>query len=323
MAKAKKKGQMVRKRRALQVPRGLPGGSPAAAYANLLMNPCTAPLVHPVGPGQGGFLARVETDFLLGNGATDTAGFFRWAPGAICLGTSGDAGLAWSVGVNDTTSLTAGGGNANLYVPGYQYLTGNARSARCVAACIQVYWPGTELNRQGIISGVVAPSETIALLPTATAITVASVRAGSGFTQRMPTEKMEIRWSPSPSDLLYEATNATAAGTTGHNALIISWAGLPVATGVRIRCVAVYEWLPQMVNGFITSADAGVGAPASRLLVNDVLNGLRAAFGEWRFPREVGAAFEAAKFAYRGISSVVGYAARKARGVSSPDLLTY
>lgn len=250
-------------------------GGPVADYAKLLLDPCSAPLVHPVGSGQGGFLARVETDFILGNGATNTCGFLRWAPGALCVGTT-DAGWSYAVADSDTTAATAIGSFASSYLPGYSYITTNSRSLRCVAACAQLFWPGSEVNRQGVVSGVVAPMESITLGST---YTVANVRAGSGFTMRMPTEKMEIKWSPSPSDLLYENAGAVIASNANHNAIVLSWAGIPQATGVRVRLVAVYEWLPQMTNGFIVSADA---APSTglRVTVSEVLHRLRERLGD-------------------------------------------
>lgn len=299
--------------RILRVPRGIPGGLQASQYAALLADPCTQPLVHPVGPGNGGFLVRVESDYIIGNGATATAGFLRWAPGALVKGTTGDAGLAYATGTTDLATLTAIGTSADTYLPAYTYLTTNARSQRCVAACIQLMWPGTELNRQGIVSGTVAPMETIIQ---GDSVTVANIRAGSGFTQRMPTEKMEIKWSPAPADLLYENLEGNIASQSGHNALIVTWAGIPVSTGVRLRLVAVYEWLPRTVNGFVTTADAGTGGSASHITANDVLTGMRRSMGEWRFPRvSPNVASAAAQFANMAISGVVGYAASRRRAM--------
>lgn len=273
----------------------------AAAYARLLVNPCTAPLVHPVGfGGTGGFLTRVETDFILGNGATQTAGYLRWAPGALCTGGS-DPGLVFGVTTDDVTSVAATTFAAGC--PGYTYLTANSRANRCVAACAQIYWPGTELNRSGIVSGTVVPLEAIAV---GSSFTVANIRAGSGYTQRMPTECMEIKWSPSTSDALYENTGAASASVTGHNAIVISWAGIPVSTGVRVRLVSVYEWLPTMTNGFVASAEASTND--SVMSISTLLNRLRERLGEWRYPAEGGPAMQAADLAAAAFTSVVGYA---------------
>jgi hypothetical protein len=277
------------------------GDKEAAAYARLLVNPCTAPLVHPVGyGGSGGFLTRAETDFIVGNGATQTAGFLRWAPGALCTGGT-DSGLAY--GVADTDAIATTAINFTSWCPGYSYLTANSRALRCVAACAQVFWPGSELNRSGLVSGTVVPVEAI---PVGGSFTVANIRAGSGYSQRMPTESMEIKWSPSTTDALYENAGAAIASTNGHNSIVLSWAGLPVSTGVRIRLVAVYEWLPNMTNGFVASAETS--SNESTMSITALLTRLRDVLGEWRYPSTNSTAMQAAQLASQAFTSVVAYA---------------
>lgn len=63
-----------------------PGLDKAASdYARLLVDPETAPLVHPIfAGGEGGYLFRAESTFsALGTGAANTGGVFHWTPNAI------------------------------------------------------------------------------------------------------------------------------------------------------------------------------------------------------------------------------------------------
>jgi len=212
-------------------------------YASLLSNPCRGPLVHAPGSHEGGQISRFETDQIIGNGATDTCGAILWSPGAINATTN--SGLLDFVTTGDSVSLTMG---SRTYAPGYTFLQTNASSYRCLAACLQIYWPGTELNRAGIVSGAQANYGFIDPLGPST--TVANLRGVSPVVERMPTDYFEIKWAPNAADNLFRTPGGSAANRPedGHASLLVMWAGLPVATGVRVRMVVVVEWRPKLIG---------------------------------------------------------------------------
>lgn len=86
---AKKQQKAMRKSpRSRKAPRKtrqlLPLDKPALEYANLLVDPCTAPLVHPIyAGGDSGYLFRAESTFSWASDATQTAGVLHWTPNAI------------------------------------------------------------------------------------------------------------------------------------------------------------------------------------------------------------------------------------------------
>lgn len=261
--RAKKKA--AKRRAAVKVDRdirmaGPAGGTPHREYAKLLLNPCTGPLVHAPGSTSGGMVMRFESDFTLGNGATTTAGFFSWSPGALNSNSpTNPYGSGTLVGgaTDDTTNISPSAAGVSSYFPGYTYLTTNASSYRAIAACVQVYWPGTELNRSGIVS---AAQGTFGLFSTAVTLNVAQIRAVSPVVERMPSDHLEVRWAPNYADGLFRnPSSVTSSPEDGHAALVVTWAGTPVSVGVRIRCVLVVEWLPKP-QGITLSSNTSTGS---------------------------------------------------------------
>jgi len=238
-----------------------------AQYMELLRNPCTGPLVHGPGSTEGGQVVRFEKDFILGAGALETAGFFNWAPGAMNFAPTSTATNVYSNGLGfvsgtsnlDTTGVTPVSNQANAiaYIPGFSFMTTNASSYRCLAACVQIYFPGTELNRQGIVAGA---HSTFGLINFNGAVPFnvvapADVRAVCPITERTPTDHVEFKWAPNFSDGIFRNPGGTNTPDDGHAALLITWAGLPVNTGLRFRLVAVYEWKAKTTQGLVLSSN--------------------------------------------------------------------
>lgn len=230
----------------------------AQDYVKLLTNPCEAPLAKVPTTGNTGFIFRAETDFLIGFGATETAGFVAWTPSGLAADLTAVpgpnvTGLLTAFGPNDSAVLTPGW---NVNVPALSYLRANASNYRCVAACMQVFWPGSEVNRQGIISMVNTPMNTIKgdFGGTSPAITTtaANIRSSSQVVSRVPTDRLELVWRPGDLDYSFADPNSNYAGD-GKGQMIISWAGIPVSTGLRFRLVAVWEWTPRPLNGLVPS----------------------------------------------------------------------
>jgi len=242
---------------------------PLVEYAKLLSNPCNGPLVHAPGSTQGGMLTRFESDFLIGTGATDTCGFMLFTPGAINgAAPANGSGTLVGVAASDTTAVTPSSGGVGTYLPGKTYLDANASSYRCVAMCVQIYWPGSELDRQGIVSGA---QGTYALLRNDSGTTVGLLRSACPVVERIPTECFEVKWAPNYTDGLFRSPKSTNPPEDGHASLLITWAGLPATKGVRVRAVAVYEWLP-IITGLTLNSNTSTGTAGDVQKVRQVLD---------------------------------------------------
>jgi hypothetical protein len=275
-------------------------------YAKLLSNPCTGPLVHGPGSSEGGQVVRFESDFIIGNGVTETAGAINWAPGGYngSAGTFGQAGIQF-VTTGDLTAATPTSFGSSA--PGFTFLQANASSYRCLAACIQLYWPGTELNRSGIVA---AAQATYGFKDTTTTTTTAQLRAVCPVVERMPTDMMEVKWAPNFSDGLFRNPSSLSSPEDGHSALLINWAGLPVSTGVRLRLVAVFEWRPKTA-GLVLSSNTSMNSSATT--IQEVRSALdRRNANWWNHTGQAAAEF------LSGLT--VAYAARRASSYAQPRL---
>lgn len=236
---------------------------PAADLARLLADPCGAPVVTGISPGtNGSFVLRLEADSILFSGGTDTSGIFYWVPGAFRAFSA--PATADSVGITLTP-------NTGL-VPGTPFLTGYS-TARCVAACAQIMYPGSEVSRAGVVSMGVIPAGVLTdVIPAASGGTTgliqpAQVRAASQIVTRTPDQNLEVRWRPGQGDsedidLVNLGVNPGIfpVSTRGKNAIVITAGGLPVATGIRVRTVAVYEVTPKGNQGLVASVETSRSA---------------------------------------------------------------
>lgn len=246
------------------------------AYARLLRDPCTAALVHPtfVG-GEGGMLVRAESIFTVGVGATTTSHFFAWVPGGIGSTGTAASGAVLAEAITSGSVVTAAQAAVSV-IPGYNYLAGAAADVRAVAACVQVFYPGSESTRAGLVaygnaSGAMVPSG----VPTSPA-TVANLLERY---ERTPTNSIEFNWRPTDFDQTPTAPT-TATPQTDLNkrgALCVSQINAPVAVGLVYRLVCVYEYTPALGSG-ITIASTSRSTSTSTL--NSVLNALDGA-GDW------------------------------------------
>lgn len=220
------------------------------AYAALLRDPCNGALCHPTYAGtDNGILTRFETDNILLNGATDAAGIIQWTPGG--MGTTGTQGNHLLVG----SSATTGGAItpvvlSNAVSPGTVFLTGNAASVRCVSACMQLYWPGSESNRAGLVYTGVCNGATVVA---GQAVSTDAVSQVTQFVDRVPTNFVEVKWRPADGDQLMipPSTNTVLSELVRRNAIVVAVKGIPVSTGLRVRLVAVYEWTPLAGDGIV------------------------------------------------------------------------
>jgi len=212
------------------------------------------------------------------NGATETGGIFGWIPGALPTGS-------WVAGVTTDISATTLTTGFAAYQPGYAFLQSSASAVRCVSACIQVAWPGSELNRQGFITlgqctGAVLTEAGAGFGATAT--TVANLRPLCHLRSRVPETMAEVKWRPALGDAQW--TDPSVSTGIGHinecGALLLTASNLPVATGIRVRMVATYEWVPKSAQGLTSAFD---NRSRSKSTLDDVINRLDAAGPGWAF----------------------------------------
>lgn len=251
----------------------------AAAYAKLLADPCNAPLCPSIMTGANGALvSRFESDQIFNSSATDVGSCGFYCPSMLTSAAAANAigvGGPWS---SDTIPGTLT--NATLATqPGFTFLAANASGARVVAACIQVSFIGTELQRAGIAAvGCAKYSTLIDGSPT-----LASMRTLAQIVTRTPDGVLEYRLPPSEASSLFRDPTTTvnlASEPTSQDfpALFWSFSGIPVSTGVRVRFVVVYEWIPHIGNGMVAPQMAAVAR--SRNTNADVLQSL-AKTGDW------------------------------------------
>lgn len=276
-----------------------------AQYAKLLADPCNGPLVSgPFGDGGGGFVSRFESDIIINNTLLQTCAALAFVPGEPKVFTSGtnltieDQVITWSDG--------------SAFTPGFGFLNANASQFRCLAACIQVYWPGTELNRQGIVSVGQASGEAVL---TDGVLTPRELRIASTYVERTPAGMMELKWRPSEYDTMWSEFNTEREGVIPalvgkKSAIFVSGAGLPTDVGLRVRIVAVYEWKPKMSIGSGLVVPTGYGQVKQGSLQGTLawLDSL----GDWMYSSAHTVGVTASKLA-AGVGSIMSTATGAAR----------
>jgi len=301
----------------------------ASAYARLLTDPCNGPLVHPIyAGGEGGYLARYEKDFIsLPNAiATSTAGAICWTPALLCSPTvdstdfqngvshssvylAADASNPTTGALTDTTACNWI--NYKDGQPGFDQLSTMAGGVRCVAACMQITFPGTELQRSGVVSLAQLPDANAVLrtgshVNPAVSFTVGGMRAVSPVVSRTPETTMEVKWKPSIGDQAYKTPDAVShSDTSRHSCLTATWSGIPAGVGMRIRMVAVYEWVPRAANGLMNSNESRARTPYT---LDQVLNYLDMS-GNWVY-----GSMRYASMAYKAYQTLLGSQSSRGMG---------
>lgn len=282
----------------------------ATEYMRLIKDPCNAKLTNTIWPGSSGsFVGRFESDFILWNQATAVGGFLVYTPGTNSIVANS------TLLTSDTLPSVVGYDGVNIPSAGFLMSGTSVGSFRAVAACVQVMFPGTELNRSGIVSGGVTRFDPfVSNLPlvdggSAITTTASQMRSLCQHTERTPQEMMEIIWFPGPNDSdtfkPQTATTGITAANVGRNSIVISASGFPVSTGIRVRIVLVAEWNPAQSgasNGLVSTVEM----PRSYNTVNDVLMALPQGNGTSWFIN----AYRKAQPYLRAAGGVIQYAAK-------------
>lgn len=223
----------------------------ALAWAKLLNDPCNAPLAQPCyqNGSSTGNLVRLEADMSVRLDGT------LIGPNYTMLFTPGlNSDGGGTVGNDDTAILvrsaptgdTAGNWLPVTNGPGWTSLK-QFQSMRPVAACMQLSYGGTEVNRGGFVSMGIVPSE---------------VACNAGFkldqlagacpnNVRMPESHCEMKWRPGATDEEFQPPNFSENQISGRNSVLLVIRNAPIDTHIRIRVVAVYETIPNFELGYV------------------------------------------------------------------------
>lgn len=271
----------------------------ARQWVEVLRDPCNAPLAYPCYPtaGGGSILMRFESDVAYSSGATETGGVLIWSPG---LNTS----YVNNVAITTDSTLTALQANSNNN-PGLAFLTAVPHTKRAVAACAQVMYPGTELNRSGVIGMGITDGSAFANNVVAgsggngASTTPGALRTMCQHVERTPAGVAEIKWYPGDADAVSNSPNTLVASVAdimqGRNVLIVTWSGIPVSTGMRIRLVLVVEVSLQSGQGTVATALP----PVSYNSTNSIL--------KWLFSKDPTWYIESATKAGKAVSNAISY----------------
>lgn len=244
----------------------------AKEYARLIMDPCAAPLTHPVYPGgDAGFLFRAESFFTIATAPTQTAGVLHWTPGYPNASGTELIGYWADTATASLATVVVGGPAPLSSSPGKAFLNTNARGARCVAACMKVTFPGSESSRSGRVHYGHTTAGTIDLGQFVSADAIAQLLQHYG---RTPTDTIELYWQPGIADTEFnDPTEAAGAIIRDRKtALTVAFAGFPAGVGLTFHLTAIYEWTPVQNLGL---ANNSLGKNMSRNSMDDVLDAIK------------------------------------------------
>lgn len=284
----------------------------AAQFARLLTDPCNSSLCHPVYSGSDvGYLGRFETDFLFNTvgstGAGSTAGSLLFCPGAIGVsatdtGTSSGNNSVMKQGgagavINDSTIVNFSCAPPATQ-PGSNFFAFGSEAVRPVAACMQVFYIGTELDRAGTIG--LARVNAGSILNSDSTSSPASLRSLCQYVDRVPQSHYEIVWTPSDGDQLFTDPSliTTQRQTERKNGLLMTFSGIDPSK-LRVRLVVVYEWIPEPGQGLIIDTTS---RNRSNNTLDQVLNAVDRA-GRWwiRNGATIGAMYKTASVLLGGM----------------------
>lgn len=227
-------------------PRQLPVGpvldAGGIAWAKLLKDPCNAPLAAPCYQGGAGTgtLVRLEADLSYTMDGTIIKNNFAalFTPGLVnAVGGASLEDTALLVH-NEANSATAGPWTAVNNGPGYATLS-QYSTVRPVAACLQLTYGGTELNRGGFVSFGTVPCE----VGLAASHTLDQLAGCCSNNIRMPASMCEQKWRPGEHDQAFTNPNFNVStdALSGRNSILMVIRGVPNGTNIRFRLVTVYE----------------------------------------------------------------------------------
>lgn len=258
--KVKAKKGIKGPKKLMKVPRPMaiaPVDKAVRDYISLLKNPCGGPLVGPVGATSSGYITRFETTHVI----NPTSPFWtvKWTPGMVSTTAANTRGL---LGVE---SATIGGALTTVLTddeaPGFTFLSNTCQTYRCLAACIQVRYMDTEVDRKGIIGSTMTTGAR-------GFNTIQETYSLSVDRARTPDDTLEVLWQPVDGD--EDFTDVTAnqpdASQPRKAAILLSGNNCK-ANSIALRFVVVYQWTPGSNDNIIQSVPVpGTGMTMSAIV---------------------------------------------------------
>lgn len=265
MAKAKMQKTPRRRTGKKRTPIVEVNGDRVSSHVNMVLDPCNAPMAPNAYRGSDGINTRLR-QVLPGIASVAT-------PYLIHVFYPRYNGLWVTAVANPNAALTTSYATPG---PGQAYLLANADSQRVVAACTQVAYIGSELNRQGQIYGGVLPEKA---LEGATFNQLVALCQGG---ERVPDHLFEVKYVPTAVDENYWDTGAAAPADGGDaNVLVILVNGGGVVDiNLTLTNTLIAEWRPKFGIGMAVPTPNTPDAPAGLERVKSEL----ARRGNWWMP---------------------------------------
>lgn len=250
---------------------GVDAQSRLGRHIRLLLDPCNADLGPTAYRGRDGFVSRFSSIHTVGPGTTQTCSIFMYYPRLNRVYNRMTANINDDLGAIDWYGANTFDG------PGTYFLKNFTEAMRPVAACVQAYFSGTELDRQGIVYNGIVPGQVF----TNTAAGSNTIDAYVQLLQkrqRTPDHTVETKWVPAPENEQYERTDVLAPQAGGDNVIVMCFTGFAVTKiNFNFRVVNNIEWLPGAGQGFVAPSPSTPDVPAGLEHVRTTLSRL----GNW------------------------------------------
>lgn len=240
-------------------------------HIRLLLDPCNADIGPTAYRGRDGFITRFTSIHTVGPGTTQTVGIFMYYPRLNRVYNR------MTTNINDELGAIDWFGANTFDGPGHPFLRNTVEAMRPVSACVQAYFSGTELDRQGVVYNGVVPAQVF----TNTALGMNTIDGYAQLLQkrqRTPDHTVETKWVPSPSDENYARTDTLSPQVESDNVIVLCYTGFaPTKINFNFRVVNNVEWLPGAGQGFVAPAPSTPDVPAGLERVRTALSHM----GNW------------------------------------------
>lgn len=261
--RAKKAVRPMRTNKPTRVPRPMaqPIEKALRDYVALLKDPCNGPLVGPVGATANGYITRFEKTLEINTGQPNWG--FIWTPGALASTSVQDGGFNSYVTATPSAAFnTASLLYLNDAAPGYAFLAATCQTFRCLAACVQVRYTDTEVNRKGIVGSTICSG----------ARSVANATEGLSISvdrARIPDQSLEVLWQPGEGDEMFTPVSSSVLDLETRarkNAICLTGTGCQNGS-ISVRLVVVYQWTPGSNDSIILPIPTpGTGVTMARVI---------------------------------------------------------
>lgn len=240
----------------------------AAAAANMLLDPCNAPLSEACYRGDQGYRTRFVTNINIGAQTGQTCAAIALIPSNNTFATCGAAALGTA-----TTWGVSGG-------PGTSFLSSTAGALRSLGACVSASPIASNLSTSGQVYATICP---VSSLPSngvnGAAVTISDLLTLCNKYGKITIDQpMETKFIPASADENFTSTNATPSDLSDNNCILMCFVGLPATTGIVCRITNIVEWKPQPFVGIVS--ESYMGNP-SKNTIEHVKQALKAKDPSW------------------------------------------